>query len=198
VRPDRGSTGTVQRRVEARRPITSSFSGDQRGVLETPQAPSEAAASSAAVLLRSPTGQRAYRFAGLQGRWPSMWLSGFAASSAAILPAPARQADGWPRSGPVCRFASLPKRPHFHAIRTKAGLPSLGLAQWPACLSFFALRFCVTPSYFLYYPRRQQQLARKIGDGPAEWESTVSPGELPRPRRPRRSRRRGTSHVGGL
>jgi len=83
-------------------------------------------------------------------------------------------------------------------IRTKAGLPSLGLAQWPACLSFFALRFCVTPSYFLYYPRRQQQLARKIGDGPAEWESTVSPGELPRPRRPRRSRRRGTSHLGGL
>ena len=67
-------------RVEARRPITSSFSGDQRGALETPQAPSEAAASSAAVLLRSPTGQRAYRFAGLQGRWPSMWLSGFAAS----------------------------------------------------------------------------------------------------------------------
>ncbi len=105
---------------------------------------------------------------------------------------------GWPRSGPVCRFASLPKRPHFHAIRTKAGLPSLGLAQWPACLSFFALRFCVTPSYFLYYPRRQQRLARKIGDGPAEWESTVSPGELPRPRRPRRSRRRGTSHLGGL
>ena len=96
------------------------------------------------------------------------------------------------------RFASLPKRPHFHAIRTKAGLPSLGLAQWPACLSFFALRFCVTPSYFLYYPRRQQRLARKIGDGPAEWEFTVSPGELPRPRRPRRSRRRGASHLGGL
>ena len=63
---------------------------------------------------------------------------------------------------------------------------------------FFRTTFCVTPSYFLYYPRRQQRLARKIGDGPAEWESAVSPGELPRPRRPRRSRRRRASHLGGL
>ena len=30
-----------------------------------------------------------------------------------------------------------------------------GSRPWPACLSFFAQRFCVTSSYFLYYPGRQ-------------------------------------------
>jgi len=45
---------------------------------------------------------------------------------------------------------------------------------------------------------RTRQHAGKIGAGPAQCESAVSPGELPRPRRLRRSRRRGASHHGGL
>ena len=64
------------------------------------------------------------------------------------LQAPTRQADGWLRSGPVRRFALLPRRPHFHAIRTKDGWPLRGLARWPGGPSFFVLRFCLRPSYY--------------------------------------------------
>src|SRR6516165_833282 len=44
--------------------------------------------------------------------------------------APIRQAEGWLRAVPVCRFVQLPRRPHFHAVRTKDGWSLRHHARW--------------------------------------------------------------------
>ena len=75
------------------------------------------------------------------------------------------------------RFIGLPRCPSVHIFTQFGRKPDC--RHWVCPVAgrplFFRTTFCVTPSYFLYYPRRQQRLARKIGDGPAEWQIAVSP-----------------------
>ena len=98
------------------------------------------------------------------------------------------------------RFIGLPRCPSVHIFTQFGRKPDC--RHWvspsgrPA--SLFRTTFLRDAFIFLVLPKEATTTCRKIGDGPAEWESAVSPGELPRPRRPRRSRRRGTSHLGGL
>jgi hypothetical protein len=92
----------------------------------------------------------------------------------------AAQASTFSRNSDESRIAVTGSRP-------VAGLPL-----------FFRTTFLRDAFIFLVLPKEATTTCRKIGDGPAEWESAVSPGELPRPRRPRRSRRRRASHLGGL
>ena len=161
-------------RVEARRPITSSFSGDQRGALETPQAPSEAAASSAAVLLRSPTGQPSLsicwparsmafdvafglrRFMSCDPASPSSTSRRMASERSGLSVCLAAQASTFSRNSDESRIAVTGSRP-------VAGLPL-----------FFRTTFLRDAFIFLVLAKEATTTCPKDRDGPAEWESTQS------------------------
>jgi hypothetical protein len=94
------------------------------------------------VLHRLPMNHRVCRFAGLPCRRPSMRLLGFAASSAALLPTPARPGGGWPQSAregrPVVGAIHQWRRDQAHAIDALLGYR----CRWRGGPSLFCLFCC--------------------------------------------------------
>src|SRR6266700_6303151 len=79
---------------------------------------------------------------------------------------PARQAEGWLRAVPVCRFVLLPRRPHFHAVRTKDGWSLRHHARWCDGLSFYARPYASFSFHLHHLPtQRRSSIPANEGGG---------------------------------
>src|SRR6516225_11504873 len=78
--------------------------------------------------------------------------------------APIRQAEGWLRAVPVCRFVQLPRRPHFHAFRTKDGWSLRHHTRWYDGLSLYARPYA-SFSFCLHHLSTQRRSSIPANEG---------------------------------